>query len=209
MPYSWSAEIAPNTEVECDERGAIVHAAVVIRIDDGPCCTVAAVNDGRGGYFARSMAVENADGSPVTGTTLRSVRVSEMLQRVASYLLHWAEKMRLEGISKPEPDGGRQHTLDDGDEWFLRQIGAASGNGPADADWISELRAAGPSSRKGMYAIAKLYRIAERRAVAPNKFIQEVLAMSPATASHWVKLTRAAGHLPPSARKPRASSGLD
>lgn len=209
MPYDWSAEIAPNTEVECDERGAIVNAAVAIRIDDGPLCTVEAVGDGRGGYLARSLAVKNADGSPVTGTTLRSVKVSEMLQRVTSYLLHGAEEMRTEGISEPLPATGKQHTLDDGDEWFLRQIGATSGNGPAGVEWISELRAAGPSSRKGMHAIAKLYRIAERRAVAPNKFIQEVLAMSPATASHWVKLTRAAGHLPPSTRKPRASSGLD
>ncbi|HAT1132010.1 TPA: hypothetical protein JAJ60_002164 [Corynebacterium striatum] len=70
-------------------------------------------------------------------------------------------------------------------------------------DYVATLRGFGPSSEEVQGAIYWLYHFAEAHDLAPVMFIQRTLGLPSATTSHWVKLARESGTLPPSTRRPR------
>lgn len=76
-----------------------------------------------------------------------------------------------------------------------------------DEDFLTNLRKLGPSHEKVQTTIKWLYTFAEMKNLAPVGFIKSTLGIPSSTASHWVKLARQSGALPPTVRRSRTARG--
>lgn len=196
--------------------GPRVPIPATVRFDDIAGCDVELRLDleESGRLVPRAVSIEAREGSPaVTGTTLRELKVSELVRAAGRYL-QGAEDYLTDFGTKPEDLGtmppqtipilSPDETTALNEDLFLRTILSEGDELRAKQSFIDKLRKAGPSSEKTGNAIAHLYRLAERQGRPPNRFIEQLLALSPATASHWVKLARRNGYLEPSTRRTRS-----
>lgn len=72
-----------------------------------------------------------------------------------------------------------------------------------DSGYIEWLRSEGPGANDVQQVVRLMFLFAKSRKFAPIKFLSEVLGIPQSTASHWVKLTRESGVLPPATRRAR------
>lgn len=159
-------------------------------------------------------------GPNVTASTLREVDVSGAL---AACRIAWGTQVdtaRNPGWERPR---GEWIDVSVVREWdMIRGLGldrlrdgkgtvgfpplyeSEDGNYYVPEGFTDHLRSVGPSSDETTQAVAWLYKFAVAYDMAPVTFIQRVLEVPNATASHWVKLARQAGKVPASTRRPRS-----
>lgn len=162
------------------------------------------------GLEVDELTVRRADSpSGVTTATLRKVPIPDVLTACRNALGHYG-RSAIEG----ETWGDWSDVFVVGDKDVFRTMDlrmirkkakgfpplvedGAGGFTLGDSDYVHELRKAGPSSERVHLAVRGLYTFAESRDLAPVGFVASVLGLPQATASHWIRLTRKAGQLPP------------
>jgi len=125
--------------------------------------------------IARSVRVAAGDGEEVTSTALHSVRLKELLRRIAT------DAIRISA------------TAGESDDWSGIYLHPAS-RLPLTEQKAAELRSLGPS-RETVEAVALIYRIAEITGDAPVRAVQAAFGIPRGTAASWVVRARAAGYL--------------
>lgn len=155
----------------------------------------------------------------ITSTTLREIPVTDFVNVCRMSLSATGDKRT---FGEPWGDWGTYSLLDEFD--ILRKMSLEQmRNGGLrhfpplfqrgdkyvieDDNFLTELRKQGPSSEQVQGTVRWLYIFAEMNDLAPVGFIAEVLRLPSSTASHWVKLARQAGALPPTTRRSRTARG--
>jgi hypothetical protein len=147
---------------------------------------------------------------PITGSTLRSVKVTEVLRFAKRYL---RRGIKNEFAPARLAEFSDQDILDAQKEWseddyLPRGVITREGLEP-DPEWLAEIKALGPSNERVARTVATLYRLgveAQRDSSetgGANAFVARWLALSRSTASNWIKVSREVGALEPATRKPR------
>lgn len=164
------------------------------------------------------------DEPAISAATLREVSPSEILAAIQTFVVNPSAADRLLTAShhdEPAPDTwGSGHTvqlfqdLDTLSTLTLPELRALDGFPPLHEvggtfvldsdDYTADLRDKGPSNTDVQIAVKWLYLFAQSRKIAPTRFISEALGIPQSTASHWVKLTREGGQLPPATRRTRS-----
>ena len=119
-----------------------------------------------GRYRAARVSVE-AEGDPfeVGGSTLRAIRINEVLQ---------------EGLAQVV-----EFRLESGERWPF----------PLDASLASYVVKSGPSSTAAMEWVSRIYRLAQAVRMRPAKAVQDQLGLTVPTASVWIRRARDRGYL--------------
>lgn len=127
-----------------------------------------------------AVSVMNQDGSPVTGQTLRSVRLGEVFQNAAAYVIHVGEV-----------GAGGPVSLDPVGHPAFRLAGGLT------AEQESNVGRQGASEPEFMERIAALYSAATTTGLPPQRFIMDVYNAPRSTAGYWISQARKRGYLPP------------
>lgn len=171
-------------------------------------------NSRRHGRFglAEFRIIAEDGGAQLGSMDAREARLGELSRTALRYLaMSWPHgfgtwvtgSLTVADWSEAHKAGGANEV--DSDVLPPMAVGTDGQLGAAPKHVIREFRKLGPSDPKTAKAVAAIYRYAERNDLAPNAHVALVLDLSRSTASHWIKLSREAGELPPSVRKPRTN----
>ncbi len=209
------AECGPLTSVQGMSRPLLLPFVADLDYGTGYTYGIRLDVNELGAVGLRALEVR-AQGSAadVTGTTLRGIRINELV----------LDAMRVLADASREADewgapsaGGETTSITDPPAW-IRERQALSliedafpdllvddtGRLRASPEEVAEMRRHGPSSDFTASRVGALYRLASESGTAPVRFLADVLDIPQSTSSHWVKIARAAGVIAPTTRRPRA-----
>lgn len=126
------------------------------------------------------VTVMQQDGSPVTGQTMRAVRVAEVFENAAAYVIH-AGEVDESGRRSMNPVGHPAFRL--ADELTTEQGTKAARDGAGSSDFMER--------------IAALYEVATITGLPPQKFVMDVFNAPRSTAGYWISQARKRGFLAP------------
>lgn len=148
-----------------------------------------------------TLTLRGSEGAPVTGATLRTLRMREVTDAARSYVAgvhrdtemgtRWATTTYLRRI----PLGEVMEKLP-AEHYLAKHIRSTPALAPmADANarnaFIEGLRESGPHDPRTIEVVAELYLVADQEQMPPNRFVASLLGLTEATASRWISAARA------------------